>query len=193
MTWDQIKDFGSIAGLLSLAWNIVRDFFGVIVRQIKRPRLKIENSSVVDWNVVPFGHRRFWNVEVVNKTSHLAEGCEANLIIKEVPQGSRVLQKTFHLHWADTPYDNRSSSMLPVDIATQHRLDVVFALPGQPSISVASAQALAIGSTVSQFILIPGRYKVQLKVICKNGRGDSKDFILTSPTNLEDFLVPQRS
>jgi hypothetical protein len=190
MDWEQIKDIGSFAGLIALVWLLVRDLLIGALRAWRRPRLRIIDSSVRDLEINPVGVRQFWHLEIENTGTKPAEHCEAILTIVRHPSDVTLSQKKFYLHWVDTPYEDRVSSMTPVNIAAHHRLDVVFSAPELPGVRVASGHALATGLVITDhYFLPPGEYTVQVRIFCRNGKGLKKTFTLHSPRPKHDITV----
>jgi hypothetical protein len=186
---------GGIAGLyafLRLIFGDLSNFFG-------KPKLKITFDSSHDlktWTVGPpflqtFKNRKVATVHIKNKGKRSAQNCEASIEVK-APNGSIT---SYPLHWADTPYEARSTSIELVDINTlPRRLDVVFTEEGQPlnGCFVASSQSLSTGPQRAQFYLSPGRHKAIIHIHYNNQQKVKKSFTIISSQNWKDLEIKPR-
>lgn len=158
----------------------------------KKPSLTIEFDPVEDlrqWSVLG-GNRqqKVATVHVRNKRKMPASRCVAVLRTVSVPQGVTLSDKEFVLHWADRDYTAHSNVAEPVEIGLERRrLDVAFTVSviGQdgPPIRgawIAIPLALSHPAVTSQAYLPPGDYGFRLTVGCQNGKGASKEFLVTS-------------
>lgn len=182
---------GTAAGLLaSLRW-VIKDIGNIV----NRPTLKIsQNLDIKNWNFLNMGEtRRFITLEVVNNKRQTAQRCVAVAEIVRRPIGVSHLQKTYPLHWADTPYSALTTGAEPVDIGMEpRRLDIAFTTPNDKDRAwIAMPLALSAPGKVGQAALPKGEYVIRIQVSCSNGKGDSKLLKLLSPTEWQDLSAAQ--
>jgi len=181
---------GSAAGVYSFIRLLFRDCFSFF----HRPRLTVEFNSVEEWRVGPpyiesNETRRVATVNVCNKGSKSAIACEAHV---EICREHGKMPSILPLHWADTPYGTRSTSIERVDIGRlPRRLDIVFTQERQTidGCSIASAQALATGVQRDQFYLAPGEYYIVILVNYDSGKSAKKKFTVKSPAHWQDLQM----
>jgi hypothetical protein len=184
---DVLAVVGAATGCFSfgrLLWTDIRDRY-------TKPHLSIEfdlNQDLREWDVIDAGRKqKVATVHIRNKRRIPAVRCVAVLRVISAPLGVTVGEKEFSLHWADTDYSMHSNVAKPVDIGLERRrLDVLFTFllaghPGQEGAWVAMPMALSVPSDAMQAYLPPGEYRFQLTVACANGRGASKEFLVSSP------------
>ena len=191
-----VKDSLTLAGVVAGYLSFFRLLIGDSLSWFKKPRPAIEFDPEEDlrqWSVLG-GNRqqKVATVHVRNKRRMLASRCVAVLSTVSVPRGVTLADKEFVLHWADTDYTAHSNVAEPVEIGLERRrLDVAFTVrfSGQnPPIRGAwiaiplAKLALSEPALASQAYLPPvGEYRFRLKVECQNGKGDSREFLITSP------------
>ncbi|MCF7886388.1 MAG: hypothetical protein K9M80_07830 [Candidatus Marinimicrobia bacterium] len=176
---------GSAAGIYSFIRLVRQD----ILSFFNKSKLTIKFNQRGDlkvWRVgppyIPIGEiRKVATVHVCNKGKKSASNCEA--LVQIIKDGDEIGQ-TFPLHWADTPYDARSTSIEGINIGRlPRRLDVVFTQKKQneSGCSVASAQALATGVQHDQFFLPQGEHKIKIQVNYNSGDSIEETFVIESP------------
>ena len=164
---------------------------GALIGWFKKPRLRIEFSLPEDlreWDLLGGGRKqKVATVHVRNNRRATAERCVAVLKLISAPPGVTVEEKEFVLHWADTDYKAHTNIAEPVDIGIERRrLDMVFtvSVEGRPPTVgawVAIPLALSAPFLANQAYLPPGEYRFRLAVECANGKGASKEFLISSP------------
>jgi len=152
-----------------------------------KPFLKIEFDPAEDlgeWHLDGIRQQKVGTVHVRNIHKNTAKRCVAVLRLLSVPSGVRVPQKEFALHWADTDYSTHSNVAERVEIGFERRrLDVVFTVNPLVGAWVAMPLALSVPAAAGQAYLPPGlNYHFLLRVGCENGKGDSREFTVDSPT-----------
>lgn len=188
----ELKDVLTLAGVLGGCYSAVRLVWGDIRDWRRKPRLKIEFTLPEDlreWEVLDAGRKqKVATVHVRNSRRTLALRCVAILRPLSMPAGVALEEREFTLHWADTDYTAHSNISEPVDIGLERRrLDVTFAIlvegqAPQPGAWIAIPLALTIPAKATQAYLPPGEYRFRLMVECANGKGASKEFLISSPT-----------
>lgn len=140
---------GAAAGLLSLFWHIINS----LIDQFNKPRLTIEVDRNWKSTSVKYSNpdreiiRRFICLYVINEKFNTAKRCVAKLkVLGDLPEGSRLdIEHT--LHWADVPYNHKTTEPDPVDIGSERRrLDVAFALQSETTRERSRTQ---FGSTIN--------------------------------------------
>jgi hypothetical protein len=185
---------GTGAGYLSfvrLLWDDVRVWW-------RKPRLKIEFDPAEDlreWTLL--GTRRKEKVATVhvrNRGKITASRCIAILKLISSPKGASVREKEFALHWADTDYSARTNTAETVEVGFERRrLDVPFTFveaensPGGAWIAIPLALSAPVVAT--QAFLPPGEYRFLLSVACENGKGSSREFVVSSPQIWTDLSM----
>jgi hypothetical protein len=184
---DLILQFGSLAGLFSLIYVVIKDYY----RWKKSPKLKIaclnKTQDIRVFNITglpSFPIRKFVNMQIRNKKRNItARGCIATIKFIKKPSNVTHLEREYTLHWADIPYSGRTTGSEPVDIISDWRLDAVFTCQNQtlPGCWIAIPNALLNPNLHNQTYLPPGEYKVRIDILCDNGKGDFGIYIITSP------------
>jgi hypothetical protein len=187
-----MKDGLTLAGVVAGYLSFIRLVWGDIRDLRKKPRLVIEFDPVEDlreWDVLDGKRKqRVATVHVRNDRRNPALRCVAVLKPISVPHGVKIVEKEFVLHWADTDYTTRSNSAEPIEIGLERRrLDVAFTirLEGQSApirgAWIGIPMALSAPVFANQAYLPPGEYRFKLAVECQSGKGDSKEFLVSSP------------
>ena len=182
---------GSAAGVYSFIRLIGQDIFSFF----KKPKLVIEfdrDNDVKEWRVGPpyIGEmeiRKVVAIQINNKGKTPALDCEAFVAILNK---RNKIQKTLPIHWADTPYDARSTSIEKIAInKLPRRLDVVFTQEKDrmEGCSIASSQALATGVQKDQFFLSPGKHKIEIHINYSSGKTVKEQFIIESPSTWKEL------
>jgi len=177
---------GSIAGVYAFIRLVIQDSFSLFWK----PKLTIVFTQTNDVNVWQVGppyipsmeNRKVATIHIHNKGRKPALCCEAFAQIFNI-NGQVV--RTLPLHWADTLYDARSTSIERVQISKlPRRLDVVFSQErqGGSGCSIASAQALAAGVQNDQFFLAQGEHKIRIHINYNSGNSVEQAFIVSSPS-----------
>jgi hypothetical protein len=192
INWELVLGvIGTATGLLAFLRWVIKDIGNIV----SRPVLKISESvDIKNWYFEDTGEtRRFITVEVTNNKRQTAQRCVAIATIVKQPSGVTLLQKTFPLHWAGTPYNALTTGAEPVDIGMEpRRLDVAFTTHNDKDRAwIAMSFALKTPGKVRQAALPKGEYVLKIKVSCNNGKGDSKLLKLLSPTNWQDLSAEQ--
>lgn len=190
MNWELVLAIvGAVSGLSAAIRWLLKD-----VSALKqRPELEIaDNPDAKEWTFLNTGEtRRFATVEVTNKKNQTAQRCVAVAEVIEHPDGLRHLQRRYPLHWADVPYSSLSTGAEAVDIgAAPRRLDIAFTVPSVNGESwIAMPLALSHPGRVPQATLPAGEYVLEIQVSCDNGKGDTRQFKLISPSQWQDLEV----
>ena len=180
---------GSLAGLFSFIWLFIKD----LTKFFRRPKLKItfeKSKDLRTWTFPNGTTRKFATLHIVNKRKEVAKRCVATLKIIEKPSSLTHLESKYSLHWADIPYNLRTTGAEPVDIGPEEwRLDVIFTDASQfiDGCWIAMPIALSGALTRNQAYLPPGSYKVKIEVKCENGKGDRGTFRIISPNKWTDL------
>ncbi len=164
---------GSAAGVYSFFRLVGQD----ILSFFNKPKLTIEFNQRNDVKVWRVGHpyipnmenRKVSTIHIHNKGRKPALNCEA---LVQILKGNGQIDQTLPLHWADTLYDARSTSIERVEISKlPRRLDVAFTQEKQSrsGCSIASAQALATGVQQDQFFLPQGKHKIKIHINYNSG------------------------
>jgi hypothetical protein len=122
---------GAVSGVGSFFWHI----YNTCRDRSKQPHLKIELDE--NWKSVRVKYynpsreiiRRFSCLYVKNEKITTAKRCVAKLKVLDSPSEARQLDIEHTLHWADVPYNYKTTEPDPVDIGSERRrFDVAFAL-----------------------------------------------------------------
>ena len=187
-----VKDILAVVGAATGVFSFIRLLIGDFLNLRKKPRLTIEFDPEEDlrqWSVVGGKQlRKAATVHVRNRCKTPALRCVAVLSPVSVPQGVRLAEKEYVLHWADTDYTGHSNVAEPVEIGLERRrLDIALTVryseqhPPILGAWIAIPLALSDPAVASQAYLPPGDYRFRLTVGCQNGKGASKEFFITSP------------
>jgi hypothetical protein len=194
---DVVKNFFLLIGSAAGAYAFIRLLFQDLKYFFVKPKLTIEFNPREDLQIWAVGPpylkkstlRKVATVHVRNTGKNDARECEAFL---EIIEKSKVINKSFPLHWADTLYNAFSTSIEPITIrGLPRRLDVVFTEQGRrlKGCSIAASQALATGLKRDQFLLTQGEYKARISVRCSNGRGARRTFLVKSPDSWNNLIM----
>jgi hypothetical protein len=191
--WDTFFDAGGIAGVVSLLWQAVRE--GGSWRG--RPKLGVlpfeKARDVRRWTVSDVGGqvRQVFTLEVLNSGKRTATRCVATLRLIRCPDGVRMPDPHFTLHWAGIDYCFANTGAQPVDIGSEHRrLDVAFKVQRQSVDGCWIAIPMALLQPGLHQALLPiGSYEVEILIRCENGRGVRQSFRLESPRASDDLSV----
>ncbi|NJD55399.1 MAG: hypothetical protein FIA94_03225 [Nitrospirae bacterium] len=189
--WDIFK-IGSLAGLMSFAWLVVKD----VRNEWRRPRLRADFNKNLDLRIYNFTdtgwERKVATLHVRNKRPTTAIRSVATLRFVERPNGTEHLESNYALHWAGIDYTAQTTGAEPVDIGPEtRRLDVVFTDKNQniPGSWLAIPFALSGRLNRNQAYLPPGKYKVKIEISCENGKRNVKTLWITSPEQWQDLEV----
>ena len=194
MDWEIIKKLGLLAAILPIFYALkgVYDYF-------LRSKLKIyfdENKNLKKWAYSDTKWvRSVFTLDIKNKRKHTAKRCVGILTIIEKPQKATNIQDSYTLHWADIPYNLKTTGAEPVSIGPETaRLDVAFTQKGQEISGCWIAMQIALSGALvkNQAYLLPGEYKVKIEVKCENGKGDKKYFKIISPESWDGLNIIQR-
>lgn len=100
----------------------------------------------------------------------------------------------YPLHWADIKYTFLTDTAQPIDIHKKFkkRLDVAFTCKDQkfPGCWIAIPFALKSPS-MSQGYLPPGKYEIEIEILCANGKGDKKKYTIFSPQEWDKLNITE--
>jgi hypothetical protein len=181
---------GIIIGVVSASAVITKWVILPVWKSINRPSIKFERGPyAINRDFQNQETWRFVSIEVKNRRNETARRCVATAIILKQPNNVKLVQEEFSLHWADVPFNGRSTGADPVDIAGgQQRLDIAFTTPNHSKTSsVAMPVALSMSGQAPQAILPSGEYILQINISCENGSGDAMKIKLISPDNGQDL------
>ena len=181
--WDIVIKVGSLSGMLSLI------ILGVsrVYRWFKRPKLSIEFDKSQNLRTYSFvdtpWRRKVFTLHIGNSGKYIAKRCIGMVNVITSPAGISHPKGKFPLHWGDIDYSARATEAQPVDIGSEGRqLDVVFSDRDNPKGGwLAVPLALSAPKKAQQFHLPPGEYRLEVTVLCENGKVDTKQFKITSP------------
>jgi hypothetical protein len=183
--WSNFFDLGGVAGIVALLWQGASS----IRRRRRTPKLHVHEFDPAHdlkyWQLDPEGKnvRLAITLDVANKGADTATRCVATLELTHAPNGVRLRERRYALHWAAVEYSYRNTGSQPVDIGPEvHRLDVAFTQQGQdvPGCWIATPFALSHPS-IDQAYLPPGDYSATLRISCENGRATTVQVTINSP------------
>ncbi len=190
INWDTLLKIGSLAGLASFVWLLIKDLVGFY----RKPKLEITFTKNRDLRNFFFEdtkwERRFANLHIKNKGKDTAKRCVAILRVLTKPREATNIEEEYALHWAGVDYSAQTTGAEPVDIGPEpRRLDVAFTQNGQNINGSWIAMPLALLGSLrrNQAYLPPGEYELKIEVQCENGSGDKAKFKIISPQNWENL------
>jgi len=188
---------GSIGSGLGIYLTIVK-----IKDQYQKPELEIKGIDEKIFNAAESDDKpekliKVSRILIENKKKKKAKDCVGVLFIEKRPETEKdILEKKVPLHWADTNPSSLVCSTKPITVTNvlPRPLDVVFTKDKgkYKGAWIASHFALKnpkIGN--NQFRLVPGEYKVTIKVDCSNGKGDEKKYMIISPEKWDDLEIKE--
>jgi len=188
---ESVKEVGSLAGLISLIFLLIKGG----INFIRQPKLKLVSKNVGPYLITDKGwNRQCATLYVENKGKRTARDSLPILEIVKKSQQFNHFKEQYKLHWADVPYSNRTDEAEPIDIRSgeQRRLDVVFTQEDQEDKGCWISTAYALNQeqpSKNQFYLPPGVYKVKVTVNCESGGGDEGEYKITSPKDWNELKI----
>ena len=185
-----IFKIGSLAGLMSFTWLLLKD----VRNAWRRPKLRADFNEDKDLRIFNFSDtgwvRKVGTLHIRNKRPTTANRAVATIKFIEKPQGAEHLESDYALHWAGVDYTSQTTGAEPVNIGREtRRLDVVFADKNQklPGSWIAVPFALSGQLGINQAYLPPGKYKARVEISCENGNRSFKWLWITSPQQWQDL------
>ena len=187
-TWDEAKDvifkIGSLAGLSSFLWLLIKD----IIAFFEKPRLRLSFDRKRDLRQFQYSDtrwvRKVATLHVQNRRNQTAKRCVATLQIINKTKQTEHLEDKYALHWAGVDYSSLTTGAQPIDLGPELvRLDVAFTQQGMNAGGCWIAVPFTLSGNLNnnQAYLPPGEYNVEIAVSCENGKGDEAEFKIISP------------
>jgi hypothetical protein len=162
----------------------------------QRPALRIlpfnERRDRTEWMVPDLGRlQRVFTVQVENTGKRTAARCVGILTVKRKSEPN-AQPRDYVLHWAETPYEWRTSGANPVDIGPEgHRLDVVYSYLEQSIAGcwVATTSALRRPDLSRSDYLAPGEYECTVTIHAENAATVAATYTVTSGARWRDLSV----